>query len=1068
MKKFLVLAAVLLAFVMIFAACGGKETPKGTEEQTTAVNDPATEAPTEEPDVPTEEPDVPTEEPDVPTEEPTQEPDVPTEEPTQEPEVPTEEPTQEPETLPYVEPSAAGMVGKAVDAFAVNNTPYTFGETRTVTFKTGEPVYPIALLGWIGFGQAIDSYGYFINDGDFVYDAAFLTEVPADDPVRAAGNGGDLATRFGITVPTSAFSVGENKVGFVVKLADGTVVLIDAFVTVNVEKTEWIGSGIVTHQSFDQLYFGTGTADEATGGGLDIFTPGQSASWDLIVNCDFSATELTYWGWIGATGEAIGQFGYQVNGGEAIYNDEWTWATEQPVIDAAAGTGATVASRMKITISLAGIGGEGNVITVLYKNDQGEAVVLGEFVVNRKNADLNVPQDQWVITGHMPQIVTPDHASHGGMIAAGGVESAALLHQGSIYLGNLDLSKYSKVVIYWGSDASQVTIDAYNANANNRFALVSADKNGVMSPDEATIIAAATYELHGWAVAAFEIDLTNVDYSGDVYLTHDSLPGGFALVYSVEFIGGEYFEPIDPMKPVNVFDAEDISTISRPNGIASADLMDGYLHVVPANGDPNWFPFAQVNGGRYVAIRYRSSDATGANMQFFMASTGGAPSDDSSMLQQAIIVDGEWHTLIIDTKPLIDAGIYDGKFVSYFRFDPLEAGYVLDENGEPYKENDIWVKQPLPEGCSIDIAYIGFFHCVEAVEKYDADKFGGSVEPEAPANVVIDISTIEGYRAENNYGYDCPILNIGYDNVYLVGEFDLNQYSQIIIEYSYDGDTVVEGKPVEQNWAECGRTPIIGFTALNKSFGFANVTNQDAIDAGIYTDLVYTSGTWAAATRTATIEIPENIGYNGPCYISAYNPWFREIAIASITLVPRVVDEPDEPETPVVPEPVEPLEVNLNNVGISGSWAAPMDGAGLGLAAGTPVVALHYGSINLGEMDLSQYSKVTVTYSTPAGVLNGSDFAAEYEATGKRILLLNAPSGVQDGTAFELLPADSAIITTAHYDMAPTMGQIMTVEVDLTTIDYNGPLYLTFDARNANNEFGAIAYLVYVIGITFA
>jgi hypothetical protein len=130
------------------------------------------------------------------------------------------------------------------------------------------------------------------------------------------------------------------------------------------------------------------------------------------------------------------------------------------------------------------------------------------------------------------------------MVAAGKVESAALLHQGSIALGEIDLSKYSKVVIYWGSDASQVTIDAYNANANNRFALVNADKNMKMSPDEETIIVAKTYELHGWAVQAFEIDLTGIDYNGPVFLTHDSLPGGFALVSSIEFIGAEI--PAEP------------------------------------------------------------------------------------------------------------------------------------------------------------------------------------------------------------------------------------------------------------------------------------------------------------------------------------------------------------------------------------------------------------------------------------------------------------------------------------------------------------------------------------------
>ncbi len=164
----------------------------------------------------------------------------------------------------------------------------------------------------------------------------------------------------------------------------------------------------------------------------------------------------------------------------------------------------------------------------------------------------------------------------------------------------------------------------------------------------------------------------------------------------------------------------------------------------------------------------------------------------------------------------------------------------------------------------------------------------GTDEPEEPQNVVIDIASVEGYKASNNYGYDCPIIDIGYNEVYLLGNFDLNQYSQIIIEYSYDGDSPnVTDRTPEQCWTDAGHAPIIGFTALDKCFGYADVTNQDAIDNGIYTEIPYTTGNWAAATRTATIEIPENIGYNGPCYLSAYNPWGRTIAVVSITLVPR-------------------------------------------------------------------------------------------------------------------------------------------------------------------------------------
>ena len=143
-----------------------------------------------------------------------------------------------------------------------------------------------------------------------------------------------------------------------------------------------------------------------------------------------------------------------------------------------------------------------------------------------------VPQSQWVITGHNTQL----NDSTNPMVAAGGIESAALLHQGSIALGEIDLSKYSKVVVMWGCDNSDVTINHYNANANNRIMLLNAEMAMVMSPAEGTVIAGGTYELKGWKVTAFEIDLTGIDYNGPVWLAIDALPGTFALVASVEFI----------------------------------------------------------------------------------------------------------------------------------------------------------------------------------------------------------------------------------------------------------------------------------------------------------------------------------------------------------------------------------------------------------------------------------------------------------------------------------------------------------------------------------------------------
>ena len=183
--------------------------------------------------------------------------------------------------------------------------------------------------------------------------------------------------------------------------------------------------------------------------------------------------------------------------------------------------------------------------------------------------------------------------------------------------------------------------------------------------------------------------------------------------------------------------------------------------------------------------------------------------------------------------------------------------------------------------------------------------------------------------------------------------------------------------------------------------------------------------------------------------------------------------ETQEPETeePETEEIVEPVDIDLTTVTATGSWPTvdvPVNAPALGLGEDQHVIALHYGSIDLGEMDLSKFTKVTVTYVTPCGELNGSNFNAEYEATGKRVLLLNTLSAVQEGTAFELLPAEDAIITTNHYEMSSVPNEVKTVEIDLTEIDYNGRVILSFDARNANNEFGAIGYLVYVTGITFA
>ena len=317
---------------------------------------------------------------------------------------------------------------------------------------------------------------------------------------------------------------------------------------------------------------------------------------------------------------------------------------------------------------------------------------------------------------------------------------------------------------------------------------------------------------------------------------------------------------------------------------------------------------------------------------------------------------------------------------------------------------------------------------VQAFSAIEIPEFEASepVEPDEPVveNTVIDLSTVEGYKASNNFGYDCPILQIGYNNVFLLGDIDLSKYSQIIIKYSYDGDTVVD-KPVDQEWAQCGRAPIIGITTINKCFGYANVTNQDAIDAGFYTDLPHTSGSWAAATRTAVVDLT-NVTYSGPCYVSAYNPWNREIAVVSVELVPVVETEPETPA-------VENLVIDMSTLGGAG-YRADFVPAGYN----APLQLLGYGvAIDLGEIDLSKYSAVKITYGCDGGAGTEANFAA---ASSLAIGLKST------NTSYGQETTDNFDGDIAHTDMVFSSNGWASgareAVVDLTAVDYNGNVWV--------------------------
>jgi hypothetical protein len=278
-----------------------------------------------------------------------------------------------------------------------------------------------------------------------------------------------------------------------------------------------------------------------------------------------------------------------------------------------------------------------------------------------------------------------------------------------------------------------------------------------------------------------------------------------------------------------------------------------------------------------------------------------------------------------------------------------------------------------------------------------------------------------------------------------LGEIDLSKYEKVVIYYGVDNSDVT--------WGHYNNSANNRIMLVSADTHLTNSPAEETVIAGA----TYEPCGWSVVAFEIDLT---DVDYNGPVFVTYDTLEGTFMLFSEIVFVGA--EMPAE-------EIVEPVDVDLTTVGITGSYPTanvPIDGAALG-QPGVNVVTLHYGSINLGEMDLSKYSKVTVSYATPCDVQNGQDMNAEYEATGKRVLLLNAPSAIQEGSAFELLPAEEAIVATAGYEISPVYCQAMTVEIDLTEIDYNGQLYLSFDFRNANNEFGALGYLVFVTGISF-
>ena len=545
MKKLLVLLALCMVLSVVLVACQDPDQP--TEDTTAGSTEaPTTEAPTTEAPT-TEEPTT-----EAPTTDTTDAPT--TEPPTTEPPAPPADPV----TIHISKDEIRYMVGEGQVGQAYAPGAFDSWADKIATVEDYN-VDAIVIWGWAGFfAENIGEFGYQIDDNDAVFaDFTFSTEQGVID--AAAAGGAKSASRFYIPVPVLYLN-GEHTIKALVRDAAGTVEVFHEF-TLN--KAENPNAPVAFIPAADMASSIPGSPGV---NGAELSADGKYVTIDTINQGDpyYQLPMMNGKGTVGAfvaikyrttstftASEVFVGSGAGPNGQgdnirfELTCDGKWNLA----IVDLAQASAVVdgvinylrwdpFAGAATATIDMAYIGVFQSAEAALAYDAQ----FKGDFIDT-----LNVPTSAWTVTGHCQGVVPAEGHGNSGMVAAGGVAEGALLHQGYIYLGDINLAEMSKVVIYYGVDGSQTTIDLHAASANNRILLTSADQAMTNSPTEDVILAANTYTELGWAVKPLEIDLTGVDYNGPVYVTYDTLPGTFFLISSVEFTyDPDYVAPVQP------------------------------------------------------------------------------------------------------------------------------------------------------------------------------------------------------------------------------------------------------------------------------------------------------------------------------------------------------------------------------------------------------------------------------------------------------------------------------------------------------------------------------------------
>ena len=849
MKKLLVLLALCMVFSVVLVAC---ETNPDTDPETTVG---ATEAPSET-DAETTAPGTTETEPESTETEPgTTE----TEPSTTEPGSTDTEPEPEPEPEPVKVIAGKswdslvrvdGMVELADKVFA-SGVEYLTWENNAIA-EIDHTIDALRLYGWVAFFTETEgTVGYSINGGDIIYiaDSTWTAEEGVQAHVAANVAGGKSACRMKLDIATKNLPAGETTVAVYAKDPDGNIELMKEFKVVKtMPYVENAQSGF--------------SIDNITLNGAPYVTEGKVVAEmkdknnTVTVMFDQEKGTLGFRGWAAFAAAPAVEFGYYIGDDIVIVTDA-AYLQERPDL---AGAGIVNGAGYNITVSIADIPAGTHPVGVIAKLEDGTYVQFYSFYLRI----LPEVEDKNIILG---------------------------TRDGDPFVGSE--TKFGQKIPLGEDFLKQVTINAlatYDDGNVNTWTF----KVWQWNTDYATTVAGTPlFEKSGENHANctdFTVEIpVELLISGDIYYEVEYTSGAKSFTpwgsstypEGVEsYVNGNFkansfgayivvateYKPVDPNAPIVVGDANYLQNVAGGDVTVESAVLseDGsYVTITTPGGDPQFWLLPQgsgIKGVQYITIVYRTTVDGGQEFdgEFFIGST--AITGGADELKFEYINDGEWHVLVLDITA--HATVENG-LVNYIRYD-----FFAGSAG------------------SIDLKEVALFSNIEAAYGYHGLEVP-SVEPETPSVEPLTIDLSGKACSENSWeaaGYSTPIIKLGYNGVSALGDLDLTAYNTITIKYSYDGDnTRGDGRTPEQCFTDSSVTPIIGFTAIEKCFGYANVVNQDAIDVGIYTEIELSSGCWAGATRTAVIDISD-LEYNGPCYLTVFNPWGTEIVVSEIVL----------------------------------------------------------------------------------------------------------------------------------------------------------------------------------------